>query len=141
MTLVSKSILLASVLAAAFLVWSPAYAQTERGTMEVVEQALSQGDTNSLTTIASARIELTIFGSAAMYSRGQAMYVLSDFFRQHPPTNVSFSDPSRSGANWFVMGEYLYEGGEQPLRVFVRLRARDGKWELRELRIDRPAGS
>lgn len=141
MTFIHKSILIGAVLIVSVSGWSSALAQNERGTMEVVEQALSQGDTNALTSIASARIELTIFGSAAMYSRGQAMYVLSDFFRQHPPTTVSFSDPSRSGANWFVMGEYLYEGGEQPLRVFVRLRARDGQWELRELRIDRPAGS
>lgn len=120
---------------------SPAAAQSERGVLHEVETALEQGDVAALGRRSAERIELTLFGSASMYSRGQAMYVLAEFFREYPPIRASLSEPSRSGGNWFALGEYFFERGEQPLRVFVRLRNKAGRWELREVRIERPAGS
>jgi hypothetical protein len=136
-----KILLLIASMIVAVGISRSASAQAERGALQSLQEALTGGDVNALSSIASERVELTLFGTAAMYSRGQAMYVLADFFRQHPPERVSFSEGSRAGANWFIMGEYTYEGGEQPLRMFVRLRDRDGRWELRELRIDRRGGS
>jgi hypothetical protein len=118
-----------------------AQSESERAPMQVLQDALRRGDTSTLSTIAADRVEVILFGSAAMYSRGQAMYVLGDFFRQYPPDRVSFTEGSRAGANWFVIGEYSYEGGEQALRLFVRMRTKDGRPELRELRIDRRGGS
>jgi hypothetical protein len=125
-----------------FIATTDAYAQDpeQRAPMEVLQDALRRGDTNALASISSDRVEVTLFNSAAMYSRGQAMYVLADFFRQYPPVRISFSEGSRAGANWFVMGEYSYEGGDQSLRLFVRMRSKDGRPELRELRIDRRGG-
>jgi hypothetical protein len=108
---------------------------------QTLQDAIQRGDTNALTSLSADRVEVTLFGSASMYSRGQAMYVLGDFFRQYPPQRVRFGDGSRSGANWFMMGDYYFEGGDQPLRIFVRLRTKDGRSELRELRIDRQGGS
>lgn len=119
---------------------SAAQAQSE-SVSPALQDAIQRGDINALTSLSADRLEVTLFGAASMYSRGQAMYVLADFFRQYPPQRVRFGDGSRSGANWFLMGEYYFEGGDQPLRIFVRLRTKDGRSELRELRIDRRSGS
>lgn len=127
----------ALVFACVLFLVAPASAQSERSALEEVEAALGEADVDALTERAAERIELTLFGSAAMYSRGQAMYVLAEFFRDYPPRRVDFSDPSRSGGNWFALGEYHYERGEAPLRVFIRLRSNDGTWQLREVRIER----
>ncbi len=107
--------------------------------LQEVEAALEAGDVTALAQRTAQRMELTLFGSASMYSRGQAMYVLAEFFREYPPVRASLSDPTRSGGNWFALGEYHYERGEQPLRVFVRLRSKSDQWELREVRIETPA--
>lgn len=127
------------LIASVVFVAAPAFAQVERSALEEIEAALGEADVNALNERAAERVELTLFGSAAMYSRGQAMYVLAEFFREYPPRRVDFSDPSRSGGNWFALGQYHYERGENPLRVFIRLRSNGGQWQLREVRIERPA--
>lgn len=118
-----------------------AAAQTERGLLDEVETALETGDVTALSRRSADRVELTLFGAASMYSRGQAMYVMADFFREFPPVRAALREPSRSGSNWFALGEYYYERADEPLRVFVRLRSKAGRWELREVRIERAAGS
>lgn len=141
MTFRSVRLVIPVLLAAVVLVAAPAMGQTERSVLQEVETALAEGDVTALARRSADRVEVTLFGSASMYSRGQAMYVLAEFFREYPPVRAALSDPSRSGGNWFALGQYFYERGEQPLRVFVRLRHKGGRWELREVRIERPAGS
>ncbi|MFW5973403.1 MAG: DUF4783 domain-containing protein [Bacteroidota bacterium] len=119
----------------------PAFAQDERGVLKEVEASLGTADIGKLGHRAADRVEVTLFGSAAMYSRGQAMYVLANFFREYPPVRVVLNEPSRSGANWFALGSYFHEAGKQPLRVFIRLRSKEGRWELREIRIEQRSGS
>lgn len=118
----------------------PAAAQSEHAVLLEIESALESGDVSALSRHSSERIELTLFGVSSVYSRSQAMYVLTEFFREYQPGRTILDEPSRSGSDSFVLGEYHYLQAEQPLRVFLRLKNSADRWELREIRFEAPAG-
>lgn len=138
--------ILANILAG--LLWlslaagAPAAAQElGRDALAPLEQALAGGDVETLLGQTAERIDITVFGASAVYSRSQAQYVLKDFFREYPPRRFRFQEPSQREENWFAAGQYWYEQSETPLWVYVRLRRQGAQWELREIRVDRKPGS
>jgi hypothetical protein len=103
--------------------------------MSEVRSAVESGDARALVEFGGERIEVTLFGMSTVYTRSQAAYVLADFFRQFRPRNVELYESSRASGHWFISGTYHYRRGEQPLQILLRFRAREGDWELREIRI------
>ena len=132
-TRLSVLILMASSLAAG------ASAQTaEQSVVSKVEAAFSHGDASALLRYAADRVEIAVLGSSTLYSRAQATYVLNDFFREYPPVRFAATEPAATTGNFFVAGRYWYGSGEDYLDVYIRFRSRDGAYEVRELRIERP---
>jgi hypothetical protein len=101
-----------------------------------IREALRRGDAQALLAVAAERVEIALLGRSTLYSRSQATYVLQDFFRHYPPKRFVLINDSRAGGSWFAVGRYEVQGGDQPLDVYLRLRARGGGWELREVRIE-----
>jgi len=138
---VHRSIFVALILAwAASTGPTPVLAQDEAVAVSRIELAMAAGDASALAAEAAERVELTLFGSASMYSRAQAVYVLAEFFREHAPHDVELDPPSRAGDNCFALGRYYIEGGDMPLRIFLRLRSKHDAWQIREIRIERLGG-
>jgi hypothetical protein len=118
------------------LLGTPAVAQQEIA-LETVERAVAAGDADALLGEASDRVEIALFGSSTLYSRAQALYVMQQFFQDHPPVQFSLQHTSVADGNWFASGPYFYTHSDRPLRVYVRLRAKgEGAWEVREIRIE-----
>lgn len=114
--------------------------QAGSAALQEICQALRAGSVDPLMDRAADRVDLTIFGSSELLSRSQAKYVLMDFFRSYPPTRVEVHETSPSDGNWFASASYWYEGGDGPLTVYLRMRAKSADdWELRELRFGRSA--
>ena len=141
----------ALVLSFALLVGSPmpgldagaAYAQTasDSTTLVRVERAFRSADVESLLNGAADRIDVIIFGKGASYSRAQAALVLSDFFRRNPPGRVSFEQEVLAEDRRSMIGQYwVASGSSTPVAVFVRLRARGPRWQLRSIRIEDASG-
>lgn len=108
-----------------------------RGLLEAVASSISRGDADGVFADAADRVDLTVLGSGNIYSRDQAVYVLAEFFREHPPERFAFDEPSRRDDYWFASGTYRSEASRDPLWLFARLRLNGDVWELRELRIER----
>lgn len=107
-------------------------------TLEKIYDAMRSGSVESLIDVTADRVDLTLFGSSEMLSCSQARYVIQDFFRNYPPARVVEHETSPSDGNWFASASYWYRGGDGPLTVYLRMRARDATgWELRELRFGR----
>ena len=124
------------------LLASPARAQEpDDALLARLEGAFGQADVAALLEQAAERLDLTVLGAGAVYSRAQAQYVMENFFRDHPPVRFRFHDPSRRDENWFAAGQYVYGSEERTLGIYVRLRWQGARWELREIRIDRRPGS
>lgn len=108
----------------------------EREALRRIERAMASGDIRSLFYSFSEQVEVMIHGEGSMYSRAQATYVMRDFFRAYPPEQFELDDVARARDSHIAMGEYWYRGEEQAMRVYLRMRLRDGRWELKELRIE-----
>lgn len=102
-----------------------------------VERAFGHGDSQLLADVSADRVEITLFGTSTLFSRGQALYVLNDFFQQYPPRRCSFREATRTDGSWFAAGRYWYGTSDTPLRVYVGLRDQGTAWEMREIRIDK----
>jgi hypothetical protein len=111
----------------------------ETAVVDRVEAALSKGDANGFLAHAADRVEIAVLGTSTLYSRAQATYVLEQFFREYPPMRFSADRPAATGGNFFVAGRYWYGSDDRYLNVYMRFRSREGAYEVRELRIERPA--
>lgn len=116
---------------------SRVFAQNEpEHVLQEVERAFGQGDSRVLSDASADRVEITLFGSTTLFSRGQAAFVLNDFFQQYPPRRCDFKEATRTDGSWFAAGQYWYGTTDTPLQVYVGLRERGAAWELREIRIE-----
>jgi hypothetical protein len=111
--------------------------ETVSGVVLQLEDALARGDVEALLDQASERIGITLFEANRYYSRGQARYVLKTFFEEHPPRRFVLRNYYKTRGGWFAEGDFWYERGERPLRVYLRLRWWRDRWELRELLIEK----
>lgn len=105
--------------------------------LQHIETSFRAGNPAALLAHAAEPIDIAIHGHGASYSRSQAALVLLDFFRRHPPAEVSFREEVASENRRSIVGHYLEVGAVEPSVVFVRLRVRDGRWEIRSIRIER----
>lgn len=118
---------------------SPPPAETE--IVDRIEGAFTDGDAARLLGLAADRVEVSLFGTQTFYSSSQAFYVLQGFFEDYSPRRFAIGDVTRTGASYFVSGEYNHGRSAQTLQVYVRLVRRDGEdaWGLREIRIEEAA--
>lgn len=122
---------------------STAYAQAANDSTTLIrfERAFRSGDVESLLNGSAERLDVIIFGKGASYSRNQAALVLSDFFRRNPPGRVVFEQEVMAEDRRSMIGQYWVANGHaDPVSVFVRLRARGPRWQLRSIRIEYAAG-
>ena len=115
---------------------SPAHAQQPHDLpIGVIERAFSEGHAELLMSCAAERIEMAVLGAGMLYSRGQAVYVMQKFFRQHPPRDFNVREVSHAGGNWFATGIYWANGESAPHRVYLRFQNAAEEWILIEVRI------
>ncbi len=103
-----------------------------------VAAAFAEGDARRLLTPSADRVEISLFGNRTFYSSSQAVYVLREFFRSHPPGHFALGDVMEAGTSFFVRGEYEEARRVRRHRVYVRLDQSQGKdlWNLHEVRIE-----
>ncbi|MEM1043756.1 MAG: DUF4783 domain-containing protein [Bacteroidota bacterium] len=114
-----------------------ALAQTDSTALLQIERGFRFADPEVLLDGATERVDIIIFGQGASYSRAQAAFVLSDFFRRYPPRQVVFEQEVLAEDRRSIIGRYwVTGGGDEPIGVSIRLRARDGGWQLQGIRVN-----
>jgi hypothetical protein len=108
----------------------------ESTALTAVQDAFAAGDAAALLAHAAERIEIALLGQGKLYSRAQATYVMEDFFRRFPPVRFTLHHESHDDENWFATGRYQYAHGDHPLYLYVRLRLKGQRWEVREVRVE-----
>lgn len=104
--------------------------------MTELQAAFAEGDAPALLRHAATHVEIALFGASKLYSQGQALYVMQDFFGKHPPDKFVFRDYAHTKGGSFAEGDYWSRRSERPLRVYVRLRVQGDDWEVREVLIE-----
>lgn len=120
--------------------WSAPDIRADPQLFEAIEKALSRGSAEDALASAGRQVEIRIFDRGTLYSKAQALYVLADFLKQHPPTRFVFTEYAASDDRRIAFGSYWAEGQDRPYAVYVNLRQRGDGWELRELRVEAPRG-
>ncbi len=101
-----------------------------------VGAALEAGDAEALLTGAARQIAVTLDGKTAMYSRAQARYVMRAFFSRRPPSRFVFGNVRRSSGQAEARGTYWSHRTRGGHDVYIRLRWKNGRWQLRALHIE-----
>jgi hypothetical protein len=106
--------------------------------LDRIESGFRTGNPAVLLIDAAEPIDLAIYGHGASFSRSQAALVLLDFFRRYPPGEVSFREEVSAANRRSIVGQYREAGATEASAIFVRMRARNDRWEIRSIRIERP---
>lgn len=82
------------------------------------KEAIGIGSAKELVNFLNAITEIKIDGKSSNYSKGQAEYVLRDFFNEFPPKRFSYihEGSSKEGLH-YAIGKYEYQGGTH--RVYI----------------------
>lgn len=103
--------------------------------VERVQSAFEDGNADLLLDDAADRVEVSLPGTRAYYSRSQAMYVLREFFDNHGPRRFATKDVSTAGTSFFITGRFWHVRSEQPFSVYTRFSGTD-QAQLQEVRIE-----
>lgn len=136
---------LTTLTALCLVVSSPVLAQGQASASRPIPDAIvqdlgsafSNGDAQALLDHATDRVEISLFGTRTYYSRAQALYVLRDFFKKHPPQRFESDEVAEAGTTYFVTGRYWHLRTDQPLQLYVRVSTESEDWNLHEVRIER----
>ena len=110
-------------------------AQSRESAMSRIEKAIGAGDATALAATMSQRVAVAVFGASREYSKSQAEHVLRKFFAEYPPSRFSVLKHSETEQGAFVAGRYRSARLDGEVDLYLRLRDRDGTWELREIII------
>lgn len=97
--------------------------------------AFGAADAAALMEDAASRLDVSVMGEGARYSRSQAAFVLGAFFRDHPPLRVTLAPAGVADGARSLLGGYQSDD-DANFRLDVRLRRRAKGWEITSIRID-----
>lgn len=111
----------------------PAMAQNPGVPHEVVA-ALNTGDANKLAPHFNNNVEFIIGNTNDVYSKQQAVVILSDFFKKNKVSGFSVSHRGDKDNANFIIGTLKTSTGTY--RVYVFTRKTEGKALIQQLRIE-----
>lgn len=112
------------------------HVSTAQAIGRTVTEGFRAGNSQMLLQEAAERVEISLFGARTFYSRGQAFYVIQNFFRDHPPRRFEVRDTVHAEGSYFLTGRYWEVRTDPPLTVFVRIQAADSQWRVHEIRVE-----
>lgn len=99
-----------------------------------IAAALSAGDVNKLGVHFNSSIELVVDSKSDVYSKQQAIGILSDFFRKNPVKGFQNLHSGNKDASNFMIGTLKTATGN--FRVYLVIRKTEGKLLIQQLRIE-----
>ena len=108
-------------------------AQTTSFPNEIVT-ALNIGDANKLSSYLNDNVELVISNQNDVYSKSQALGIITDFFRKNKVSGFQLLHNGNKEAASFIIGTLKTATGNY--RVYVLIRKTNGKQLIQQLRIE-----
>ena len=107
--------------------------------MNAVGNAFRKADSGSMVSLSAKQVEIDFGEGSSMYTKDQARYVFSSFFKKHPPSEFSMGDVSVLQGLGTARGRYLSKDSNRHWEVFMRLAKSGSDWEVKEVRISPPS--
>ena len=99
-----------------------------------VKETIKAGSAKELAKYLNQTVDVTIEGSVESYSKAQAEVVLRDFFKQHPPSEVSIihQGSSKGGQPFAIL---QYKSGSETYRLFMKIKSVNSNQLLDDIRF------
>lgn len=111
-----------------------ASAQSGNSVPSALTKALKTGNTNILSSFFNNSIELAIQDKESIYSKSQAVQIISKFFREYPPTNFKVKRTGGKPSARYVIGSL--QTSKKTFRVSFLLKSPNGKPFIHQLHIE-----
>lgn len=108
-------------------------AQNTNIPVEIVN-AISQGNASRLTPYLGTNVELSIESKNDIYSKQQAVEIISEFFRKNNVNDFQILHSGAKDTSSFAIGSLKTSTGTY--RVYILTRKADGKSVIQQLRIE-----
>lgn len=97
-----------------------------------LKETIKAGSAKELSRFLFQTIDVDMEGNKQSYSKAQAEFVFRDFFRQHPPTEVSVihQGASKGGQLYAIL---QYKSGSDIYRVFLKVKSTEKQQLLHEI--------
>lgn len=96
-------------------------------------QALNSGNAHGLTPYVHDRMEITLYGKAAGYSRSQGIMVLRNFFGKNHVQRFEVKHKGRAAGEQFCVGTLYTRAGN--FRTSIFMNTKNGRELLKEIRF------
>lgn len=103
-----------------------------------IEESLSSGDANALSSYLSIKLYLNFFsGENGYFSLNQTYFILKKFFSEYKVLTFSFSSLSISANNPYGIGQYQYmqHGSKANIQVYISLNHTEHGWRINQITL------
>jgi hypothetical protein len=101
-----------------------------------VKDAIKAGSAKELAKFLNSTVDVTLEGNVQSYSKAQGEFVLRDFFKQHPPSevNVIHQGSSKGGQPFAIL---QYKSGADTFRLFMKIKSVGNTQYVDDIRFTR----
>lgn len=116
------------------LVGSGAFGQGD--VISQVKETIKAGSAKELSRFLNNTVDVTLEGNVQTYSKAQAEFVLRDFFKQNPPSevNIIHQGQSKGGQPFAIL---QYKSGPNTFRLFMKVKSSGNSQFLEDIRFTR----
>jgi len=130
-----KNVVLSFIVGLLILTNHNVYAQYEKFTS--VREVFKTGNAKEVSAYLDQSIEMRIDGNIDSYSKAQAEFVLRDFFKKHPPTEVSIVHARELPQKNLHFAICRYQSNSERYNLLVRMKEINGQNLITELTFDK----
>jgi uncharacterized lipoprotein YajG len=94
-----------------------------------IEAAFKANNASALEPLMNQTVEISLLGNDQTYAQKQAVFVLKEFFTQHPVKSFSFLHKGLNNNNHYAVGSYVSTNGAYDVNVYVKKHNQEFKIE------------
>ena len=111
------------------------YGQDGFSERDIVLDAFNKSNTTLIRSYMGNYISLHITDQTGVYTTQEAVTILSEFFKDHPPKSVTFVKEGESNLNYFCIASYISSGINW--RVYLLFYKSNSKYIIKQIDIEK----
>ena len=102
---------------------------------DIVLGAFSKSNTTLIRSYMGSYINLHVADQTGVYTAQQAITILHEFFKNHPPNSVTFVKEGEMNLNYFCIAKYSTK--EESWRVYLLFYRSNSKYIIKQIDIEK----
>ena len=102
---------------------------------DIVFGAFSKSNTILIRSYMGSYVNLHVADQTGVYTAQQAVAILLEFFKNHPPNSVAFIKEGKLNLNYFCIAKYLSR--DEIWRIYLLFYSMNGKYIIKQIDIEK----